>query len=134
VFHWGVWALGLSYAITSLTDMCVLLYLLDKKVGGFDRERAIVPFAKIVYATLFMGITLYLPIKLLDQVIIDTSKTLNLLLLTGIAGMCGIGFYLLFTKILRVEEIQLLYTLLRKLKLSPASKSIVEPLAQETQA
>ena len=61
-----------------------------------------------------MGVTLYLPIKLLDEVIFDTTHTINLLVLTGIAGLCGMATYLLFTKLLKVEEIELFYKLVRK--------------------
>lgn len=130
--HWGVWSLAASFAITSVLDTLTLWLLLDKKVGGFDRTATLLPFAKITLATFLMGITLYLPIKLLDQIIIDTSHTLNLLLLTGIAGLCGLGTYLFFTRIFQVEEIKLFYALLTKLKLRPAGKDITEPIGQAT--
>jgi len=87
------------------------------------------PFMKMALAAALMGITLYLPIKLLDQVIFDTTKTLNLIFLTGIAGFCGLATYFLFTKMLNIPEVELFYKLIRKLdlretKVSPPTESL----------
>lgn len=114
----GVWAIALSYTVTSLLDMCILMFLLNKKVGGFDKEKLFVPFTKISWATASMGVMLYIPMKLLDQFVFDTTRTINLLGLTIVAGFIGMGTYILLTKLFKVEEIQLFYKLLKKLKIS----------------
>jgi len=110
-----IWAVALAFSFTSILDMILLMWLLNKKVGGFGVEKLLGPFLKISYAALLMGITLYLPLKLLDIVVIDTSRTLNLLLLTGIASFSGGATYLILTKLFKVEEIELFYKLMRKL-------------------
>ncbi len=119
IIYWklGVWSVAFSFSFTSLLDMVLLLYFLGKKTGGFETKKLFGPFSKISISTILMGITLYAPVKLLDQVIFDTTRTINLLMLTGIAGLCGVITYLLFTKLLKVEEIELLYKLLSTLKL-----------------
>ena len=94
----------------------LLLYLLSRKVGGFDLKGLLIPFIKTSCAAGMMGIALYVPMKLLDQTIFDTTKTINLLLLTGIAGLSGSAVYLLLTKLFKVEEIELLYKLARKFR------------------
>lgn len=114
----GVWSVAFAYSITSLMDMAILLFLLDKKVGGFDKVRLFIPFIKIAWATAFMGIMLYIPMRFLDAFVFDTTRTINLLGLTGIAGLIGMGTYLLLTSWFKVEEIQLFYKLLRKVRLS----------------
>ena len=114
----GVWAISLSYAVTSFIDFYFLITFLDKKVGGFDRKKLIVPFTKISFATALMGIMLYVPMKLLDKFVFDTTRTINLVALTVVAGIAGMATYFLITHLLKVEEIQLFYKLLRKLKLS----------------
>jgi putative peptidoglycan lipid II flippase len=113
----GVWAIALAYTITSIVDFLLYLYTLDKKVGGFNKEKLIVPFTKIAISALLMGVFLYIPLKFLDNYIFDTQYTVQLLGLTAIAGATGMLVYLVFTKLFRVEEIELLYKLLRKLKL-----------------
>lgn len=119
--HWGVWSVALSYVVTSFMDMILLLIFLSRKTGGFLFSTVALPFCKILLATILMAITLYVPIKLLDRVIFDTARSLNLLVLTGIATVCGTGTYFIFTSLLHIPEIELFYKLLRKLNLRKAS-------------
>jgi putative peptidoglycan lipid II flippase len=121
-FGLGVWAVALAFTTTSILDMLLLFYFLHKKVGGFDIKKVIVPFTKISYAAVMMGITLYIPLKILDQIVLDTTKTINLLLLTGIASVSGMTTYLFFTWIFKVEEIQLIYKLAKKIRLRKPEK------------
>jgi len=116
-FNFGAEAVAIAFTTTTLIDSMALIILLNKRVGGFDRNKLIKPFAKIATSAFLMAITLYIPMKLLDIRVLDTTKTFNLILLTGIAGTSGLVTYLFFTKIFRVEEIELLYKLIRKLNL-----------------
>lgn len=125
VYSWGVWAVALSYSVATIMDAFIMFYLLSKKVGGFVLREVLLPFTKISYSALLMGVTLYVPLKYLDQVVFDTTRTLPLILLTTIVVFAGSISYLFFTWILRVEEIDLFYKLLRKLNLSkPDSPSL----------
>jgi putative peptidoglycan lipid II flippase len=129
---YGVWALAFSYSLTSYIDAIALIYLLSKKLGGFDTRSLLEPFIKIGSATLFMAISLYLPLKLLDQVVFDTTRTLNLLILTGIASATGVASYLFFTYMLKVEEIELFYKLIRKFRISDPRPSSPATVISET--
>lgn len=113
----GVWSIALSFSITSIITFSTLLILLVKKVGGIDLVEIIMPFTKISYAALFMGVGLYLPLKLLDQFVFDTTRVIPLLILTAIATIVGSTTYLFITWLFKVEEIELFYKLLRKLKI-----------------
>ncbi|NMB91747.1 murein biosynthesis integral membrane protein MurJ [candidate division WWE3 bacterium] len=114
----GVWSIAFAYSITSLIDMGVLLFLLDRKVGGFDKKRLIIPFTKIAWSTAFMGIMLYIPMRFLDEFVFDTTRTINLIALTITAGVIGMSAYLLITSLLKVEEVELFYKLLKKVRVS----------------
>ncbi len=114
---YGVWSVALAFSIGSFLDLVIMMYLISRKLGGFSFSEAILPFIKISTASIFMGFSLYLPIKLLDIKYIDTSRTLNLLVLTVIASLAGSISYLVFTKLLKVEEVSLLYKLLKKFNL-----------------
>lgn len=118
VMKLGVWSIALSYTLTSLFDMFVLMYFLNKKVGGFNKEKLFIPFTKIGLATASMGIMLYLPMKLLDQYIFDTTRTINLLALTITAGLTGMGTYIFLTDIFKVKEIEIVKKFLKKLPMS----------------
>lgn len=52
-----------------------------------------------------MGVALYIPIKLLDQVIFDTTRTINLLVLTSISSIFALSVYVLVVWFLKVREL-----------------------------
>lgn len=126
----GVWSIALSFSITALIDMVSLFLLLSKKVGGFSLEKFIIPFTKIGTAGLFMGASLYIPLKLLDELVFDTTKTINLLILTSIVTLAGIASYLLFTKLFKVEEIELFYRIVKKFRFKKNYTSFDKTLSQ----
>ena len=114
----GVWSIAFAYTITSTLDAVLLLIFLGKKVGGFDNKKLFIPLTKISWSTAIMGIMLYLPMKFLDKFVLDTTRTINLLILTITVGITGMAAYLLITHLLKVEEIELFYKLLGKLKIT----------------
>lgn len=118
VLGWGVWSIALSYSISSIIDCLVMLYLLGRKIGGFDFEALVGPFVKISYSAIFMGVCLYVPMKILEGVLFDTSRTLPLVALTLTACGFGLAFYILFTHLLDVKEVALLYRFVPKFRLS----------------
>lgn len=127
----GVWSIALVYTITSLIDFILYLITINYKVGGFDKRDIIVPFAKISISAVLMGISLYIPLKTLDKYIFNTEYTMQLLLLTGVAGFIGMTVYLIFTKLFNVKEIDLFYKLLGKLRVIKTTlpEPITEPVA-----
>lgn len=104
VLYWPVWALGLSSTIGGTLSAIALFVLLSKRVVGLWSEEFFVPFVKMSIAALVMAVSLYIPMKLLDQYIFDTTRTVNLLVLTGIAGVCGMMMYLFLTRLLHVKQ------------------------------
>lgn len=123
-FKLGVWSIALSFSITSIITFVTLLVLLRTKVGGIDWEEILVPFTKISYAAVFMGIALYIPLKFLDQFVFDTTRVIPLLMLTVVASLAGTVTYLAITWLFKVEEIELFYRLLKKLNLSKGSEVV----------
>lgn len=104
--------LGLASALTGIFGFTSLLFLLDRKVGGFDRRKLFLPAAKIFFSAALMGVLLYLPLHLkiggiyvIDH-IIDTTYVINLLGLTGAALIFGLGIYVWLTWWLKSEELR----------------------------
>jgi len=118
----GVWSIALSYSITSIIDMLALLYLLAKKLGGFDLKGTVVPFIKMSWAATIMGISIYAPLKLLDRFVFDSTRTPQLLLITMVTSLVGMGTYLLFNKIFKVKEMELFGELIQKINLKKIIK------------
>lgn len=109
-----VWSLGVAYSISAIISAIFLVAMLGKRLGGFSFPQLYTPALKMVLAAFVAAIALYVPIKLLDQLVFDTTKTVNLLLLTGIAGFFGLGVYLLMVWALKVKELETFGGLIRK--------------------
>lgn len=115
VLKLDVWSLGISYSAASDMSLFILFYFLDKKVGGFRAEDVYMPALKMILAALVAALALYIPVKALDQVIFDTTRTVNLIFLTAIASVFGIGIYLLLVWLLRVKELYVFGNMFKKL-------------------
>lgn len=115
VFNWDVWSLGLSYAISANLSSLLLLYFLYRKLGGFDKQALTAPALKMFLAAVTAAVALYIPIKALDHLVIDTTRTLNLLFLTGIASVFGLSVYILLIWLMDVRELGSYVELLRRL-------------------
>ena len=114
VLNLEVWSLGLAFSISSLISSLLLFITLDRKVGGFERALVFGPFFKMLMATAIMGVALYVPIKLLDQVIFDTTRTINLLLLTGFSSIFALSVYIILVWFLKVRELTTYIDLLKR--------------------
>lgn len=104
-YHLDVWYLGLSTSLASILQLFMLLFFLDRRIGLFNRYQLVMPTLKIVLSGLVTGFVLYIPIKLLDQLVFDTTKTINLFMLTGISTLLGISVYLFLAWFLEVPQI-----------------------------
>lgn len=120
-----IWSLGLSTSIASIVNAAVLLVCLDKKVKGFPRSAFLMPPIKMLLATMATGIALYVPLKLLDQLVFDTTRTMGLLFLTGISGAIGVTTYLFLSWVLGVGEVKSFLTLLARVRRPKAV--LIEP-------
>lgn len=105
ILNWGVWSIGLANSFTGILSVICLFILLHLKVGKFRWQEVLEPFLKMFMATIIMGIALYIPIKLLDQVIFDTTRTFNLLVLTGLSSLFALLIYILLVWYLEVKEL-----------------------------
>ncbi|KKU81788.1 MAG: putative peptidoglycan lipid II flippase MurJ [Microgenomates group bacterium GW2011_GWA2_47_8] len=105
-FHLAVWSLGLSASIASIVNAGLLLVLLDRRVGGFSRRELLGPPCKMLIASVITGIMLYIPLKILDQLVFDTTRTWGLILLTGVSGTMGLVTYGFLTWVMGVGEVR----------------------------
>lgn len=132
VLHSGVKGLALSASIASIGNALFLLIFLNHLVDGFSLKKLAFPAVKIFAASFITGVSLYVPMKLLDQLVFDTTRTINLILLTGIVSTCGLIVYLFFTWLFKVDEVKTFINLGRKLgkwrETLSASPEVIEPI------
>lgn len=105
VFHLPVWSLGLSTSIASILNAMSLLYVLERKLKGVVSPSLVVPAIKMGVAALVTGVALYIPLKLLDQLVFDTTRTFGLMLLTGVSAGAGIITYFFLSWVLGVAQV-----------------------------
>lgn len=126
----GVESLALAYSIAAVLNLALLLIFLNRKVKIFTLE-FFVSQIKIFLAVIFMGFALYIPIKLLDQLVFDTTRTINLLLLTGISSIIGFGLYFFLTWLFNVKEASTFLLMFKKVSGSKAiigeTEKIIDP-------
>ncbi len=114
-FQLGITSLAAAYTIAGIFQVIILLIVLDRKTGGFDKKTVFLSLIKIFGAAFFTGFALYIPIKLLDQLVFDTTKTINLLLLTGISSIAGLSLYVFLTWVFNVKEATTFLLLFKRL-------------------
>ena len=123
-----IWSLGLSTSIASICNTILLYILLSRKLQTFSfRDIGWSP-VKMTIAALIMGVALYIPLKLFDQLVFDTTRISGLVLLTGVSGFIGLSCYLFFVWVLGVSELQAFLHLLDKVR---RPKQVVLEPAQE---
>lgn len=115
-YHLEIWALALSTSIASIFHLLILLFLLHKKINLFDRLELFLPTIKISLSGMVAGVFLYIPIKLLDQLVFDTTKTINLIMLTSISTLVGLSVYFFLAWFLEVPEMNIIFKLFQKAK------------------
>lgn len=115
IFHLDVWSLGLAYSFSTTVSVVLLLGFLYKKLNGFNKRMLIMPALKMTLAAVAAALALYIPIKLLDQLVFDTTRTVNLIVLTSIASIAGLGIYLFLVWMMEVKELNTYIDLLKKL-------------------
>lgn len=115
-YHLPIWSLGLSTSIASIVHACVLFYVLQKKIGGLFTRSFLVPPIKMAVAALVTGAALYIPLKLLDQLVFDTTRTVGLILLTGITGGIGLMTYFFLTWVFDVGEVKRLFQFTKRIQ------------------
>lgn len=115
IFHLPIFFLAAAFSSANICAALILFLLLDRKIK-LPKKSIIFPAIKICIATLIMGVALYIPIKLLDQLVFDTTKTINLLMLTGIASVAGLCAYVFFTWVLQISEARYIIEVVKKFR------------------
>jgi putative peptidoglycan lipid II flippase len=106
IFSFGVEGLAFANSLGMLITLIVLLIILHRKTGGFNVNDFYRPISKIIITSMLMTAALYIPLKILDQLVFDTSHTIGLIILTGITSAIGLSIYLFLTWIFNVKEAQ----------------------------
>ncbi len=108
---------GLAAAGTtaSFLTMVIMFIIFSKRLGGFGKEAIWQPLLKKIVATFLMAGGMYAVYRTLD-VLMNTSRTLELFFLIIITSYIGISIYIIATFILQDDDIDLVYRVFTRIK------------------
>lgn len=113
----AVWELGLTTTIAAAIHMLALFFLLRRRLTGLQTRRLLISLARIVAATVLLcGVTLLLKAAF-QTFVLDSdplAPKLSALSLILVAGLGGIGTFVLAAKALKMPELQSAIDLVRR--------------------
>lgn len=135
---WQVYGLALMTTLSAIVELFLAIFFLHKRVGGFSNGDFWLPQLKMLLASFFMAVFLYLPYRIFDELIFDTSRSIELIGLTITTGTIGILVYFYFASLLDIKELQLFQKLLLSFNssrkgIAPSSEMVVETSGENSQ-
>ncbi|HAX98176.1 MAG TPA: hypothetical protein DCY12_04620, partial [Candidatus Atribacteria bacterium] len=100
----GIVGLAISASIANIIQCLGLFALFIWRVDGQGWEKMFFSFSRIVLSSILCGLTSWLTLRFLDLFVLDTSKTLNVLLIFGLSIVSGLSSFLIFTWLFRSPE------------------------------
>ncbi len=94
---WGIVGLAFSATIGNLVQFIGLLFFFIQRVDGFEWHKTFGEFFKLAICAVLMGLTTWGSLRLLDLFVLDTSRTINLVILFSLSSAVGLVSYVLFT-------------------------------------
>ncbi len=129
---YGVLGITSMMTVSNYLDFILLYFLLRRRVGPIH---VVWRLLKMLIASAATALALWGPMRLLDRYVFDTTRTFPLIGLTLIVSAVGFLVYLLFCKILRIEELADVAALAKKLgnwrRILGESEEVIEPPLNE---
>lgn len=93
VLNLPVWSLAISFAISMAFNVTVLLFILSRKIVALEYVLLFTEMLKILIVTFIASFFVYCGMKVLDGLVLDTSRTINILFLVGITSITYLFLY-----------------------------------------
>ena len=109
---WGV--LGMSFAMTvsNLLNFAVLYFVMSSRLPSLGVSLELL---KIFFVSVLTAFSLWIPMRLLDRFVFDTTRTVPLLILTATVSLIGLAVYFWLAYLLKVKQFTDVSKLVRKL-------------------
>ena len=114
VKYMDVAGVALSTTLVAVFNVVTLTIILRKKVGLLGGRKIAVSFAKIILSSALMGAAIYFLWNFLEKYAYSSLTFLVIILLSVI--LAGAALYIVFTYILRMDEIKYVFAMARKFK------------------
>lgn len=115
-FNLGVLGLALAISLSSFLHLGLLFWRLSDYLNGFSFLEFYQPLLKMTAATLLTGLSLYLPFRLLDKYIFNTTRTLELIGLSVVTSVIGLLVYGFLSHLFKIKELNHFVDLVKKIR------------------
>ncbi len=115
VLHMPVWSLGISFSLSMALQVGILFILLQKK-AQFNIAIFMLSFGKIIMAAIVSAPVPYVLIKLMDNLLLDTTRTINIFFLLVVSVLTYFLLYLFVSWFIGVRELSIIAQLAVKAK------------------
>jgi len=119
-----VWSLGASFSIAIFLNVFFLYIILAKKIKGLNNTLLITETIKIILTTFISSFFVYWEMRVLDGLILDTSRTINVFFLLAIGGISYLVLFLFLAWIFNLREFSILHKFTARAK--AYQKKVVE--------
>lgn len=139
--HYPIWGLAFAFSVSSGVQVFVLLLLLLRRLNKASNLGFVGKLIKMIISTGVSGLSMYLLLKFFDKYawikrlsflgkidfdqihfekfVLDTSYTINLLILTVMVCLVGLSLYVFMVWLLGVPELKTFAGLYKRISSSP---------------
>lgn len=114
VLESGVVGMAIAITVASLIETFVLTTTLYR-IAQFSLTHIFGPFLKMLMITIVTALSLWVPLRVLDQLIFDTTRTIPLILLTITVGVIGLSVYIALSYLFDIKELAVFVRLSSKI-------------------
>ncbi|MEI6690246.1 MAG: murein biosynthesis integral membrane protein MurJ [bacterium] len=107
--------IGMAAAITTASILeTIILTAFLYNIAHFPIRTTLIPFGRMLLASTIMGFSLWGPLRLLDRLIFDTTRTIPLILLTLVVTIIGLSVYIGLSYLLKIRELEIFFGIVKK--------------------
>ena len=101
----GIVGLAISDTIGNFIQCFWLFYVFIHRIDGTGWSQTFIHFFKIFIASVGMGLASWLSLRFLDTSVLDSSRTLDLAVISSVSSLAGIFIFIVLAKLLVLEEL-----------------------------
>ncbi len=114
----GIYGLAFMTSVTAILELLLALFFLHRKIGGFMSRDFWLAQIKMLLASFLMAVFLYLPFRIFDELIFDTSRIIELIGLTITTGTIGLTVYFYFAALFEIKELEVFQNMVQSFSTS----------------
>lgn len=114
VVQTGIIGMALAITIAATLETIVLTVMLFS-MAKFSLQYLLIPLGKMSFVTALTTVALWAPLRILDQLIFDTTRTVPLIALTLTVTVIGLAVYLTLSYLFNIRELATFISLVKKI-------------------